>query len=158
MAFVLERRLVVPEKVLEGVWRLKSNSSISPGEKRPGEVRDSSKNGPAWSRSFSLPGQQNSGQHRNDAVRTSHVSYPLPGEKKRGPGVTPVAEQCSWGGHTLFSLLHHSLPGRGVPGLLGTDSTLPIMMPKSQPLYTCAELPLRNRVLGEVEKKSFIAL
>lgn len=119
MALVLERRLVVPEKVLEGVWRLKSNSSISPGEKRPGEVRDSSKNGPAWSRSFSLPGQQNPGQHRNEAARTSHVSCPLPGEKKRGPGVTPVAGQCSWGGHTLFSLLRHSLPGRGATRTAG---------------------------------------
>ena len=59
----------------------------------------------------------------------------------------------------------HSLPlpvtvylAEVLPGLLGTDSTLPIVMPKSQPLCTCAELPLRNRVLGEVEKKSFIAL
>ena len=119
MALVLERRLVVPEKVLEGVWRLKSNSSISPGEKRPGEVRHSSKTGPAWSRSFSLPGQQNPGQHRNEAARTSHVSCPLPGEKKRGPGVTPVAGQCSWGGHTLFSLLRHSLPGRGATRTAG---------------------------------------
>ena len=66
MSLVWERRLVVLEKVLEGVWRLKSNSSISPGEEKRGEVRDSSKDGPAWSRSFSLPGQQNSEQHRND--------------------------------------------------------------------------------------------
>ena len=36
MSLVWERRLVVLEKVLEGVWRLKSNSSISPGEKKRG--------------------------------------------------------------------------------------------------------------------------
>ena len=32
------------------------------------------------------------------------------------------------------------------------------MMPKSQPLCTSADLNLRDRVLGEVEKSSFIAL
>ena len=31
-------------------------------------------------------------------------------------------------------------------------------MPKAQPLYTGAELNLRDRVLGEVEKNRFIAL
>ena len=32
------------------------------------------------------------------------------------------------------------------------------MMPKTQPLCTSAESNLRDRVLGEVEKNSFIAL
>ena len=31
-------------------------------------------------------------------------------------------------------------------------------MPKTQPLYTSAELNLADRILGEVEKNSFIAL
>ena len=34
----------------------------------------------------------------------------------------------------------------------------PCLMPKTQPLCTGAESNLRDRVLGEVEKKSFIAL
>ena len=121
-------------------------------------MRDSSKDGPAWSRSFPLPGQENSEQHRNDRLRGPAVG-PAPFLVRRN--VTPGRPQ--WLG-SVVGVGIHSLPlpvtvylAEVLPGLLGTDSTLPIVMPKSQPPCTCAELHLRDRVLGEVEK-GFIAL
>ena len=49
----------------------------------------------------------------------------------------------------------------GEPPLTVPKSALhwaPNLMPKTWPLCTSAELNLRDRVLGEVEKNSFIAL